>query len=77
MMRAAVLILMAASLSASLAACAIPTYEEPMPTSPQGWQRRQDDIQRQQEERARLCRITDKDDPRHEQLCRGVEGAAQ
>ncbi len=72
-MRTAILILMAAS----LAACTLPAYEEPLPTSPQGWQRRQDTIERDRAERERLCRITSKDDPRHEQLCRGVEGAAQ
>ncbi len=74
MMRTAILILMAASLGA----CAIPTYEEPLPTSAEGWQRRQEGIERRHDaERARLCRITEKDDPRYEQLCRGVEGAAQ
>ncbi|HEY1224850.1 MAG TPA: hypothetical protein VGE54_06465 [Brevundimonas sp.] len=73
-MRAAILILMAASMGA----CALPTYEEPLPTSPEGWQRRQESIERRRDaERERLCRITEKDDPRHEQLCRGVEGAAQ
>ena len=74
MMRAAILILMAMSLTA----CAIPTYEEPMPTSPDGWRRRQEGIeQRHRSERERLCRITEEDDPRREELCRGVEGAAQ
>ncbi|MES2833919.1 MAG: hypothetical protein V4707_04320 [Pseudomonadota bacterium] len=72
-MRTAILILMAASLGA----CALPAYEEPLPTSPQGWQRRQDTIERDRAERERLCRITNKDDPRREELCRGVEGAAQ
>ena len=71
-MRTALTILMAAMLGACV------TYEEPLPTSPEGWQRRQDGIeQRHRAERERLCRITDKDDPRREELCRGVEGAAQ
>ena len=71
-----VMILMAAVLT--LGACTIPTYEEPLPTTADGWQRRQESIERRhRDERERLCRITEKDDPRHEQLCRGVEGAAQ
>ena len=32
---------------------------------------------RQQAERERLCRITRDDDPRKEELCRGVSGASQ
>ncbi len=72
-MRTAILILMA---GVSLAACA--PFEEPLPTSADGWQRRQDGMeQRHRDERERLCRITEKEDPRYEQLCRGVEGAAQ
>ena len=40
-------------------------------------QRRQEAIVRQQAERERLCRITREDDPRKEELCRGVSGASQ
>lgn len=60
----------------STAACTIPTYE-PEPVSPHQWERRQEAIVRQQAERARLCRITREDDPRKEELCRGVSGASQ
>ena len=61
---------------ASLSACAIPTYEAD-PVSPRQWQERQERIQRQEAERARLCAITRPEDPRKEQLCRGVSGARQ
>ncbi len=57
--------------AASVAACTIPTYE-PDPVSPAQWQRRQEAIERQQAERERLCRITKDEDPRKEELCRGV-----
>ena len=55
-----------------LTACTIPAYE-PEPVSPVQWERRQQAIERQQAERARLCRITRDEDPRKEELCRGVE----
>ena len=61
---------------ASLSACAIRTYEAD-PVSPRQWQERQERIQRQEAERARLCAITRPEDPRKEQLCRGVSGARQ
>ena len=53
-------------------ACTIPTYE-PEPVSAAQWERRQQAIERQEAERARLCRITKDEDPRKEELCRGVE----
>ena len=62
--------------AATLSACAIPTYEAD-PVSPRQWQERQERIQRQEAERARLCAITRPEDPRKEQLCRGVSGASQ
>ena len=55
-------------------ACTIPTYEAD-PVSVYQWERRQEAIMRQQAERERLCRITRDDDPRKEELCRGVSGA--
>jgi len=58
--------------AAAASACTIPTYE-PDPVSPAQWQRRQEAIERQQAERERLCRITKDEDPRKEELCRGVE----
>ena len=63
-------------LAASTSACAIPTYEAE-PVSVQQWERRQEAIVRRQAERERLCRITKEDDPRKEELCRGVSGAWQ
>ncbi len=63
-------------LLASTGACNIPTYEAD-PVSVYQWERRQEGIQRQHAERERLCRITREDDPRKEELCRGVSGARQ
>ena len=68
---------LAIALLASLAgACTIPTYEAE-PVSAHQWERRQEAIIRRQAERERLCRITREDDPRKEELCRGVSGASQ
>ena len=53
-------------------ACTVPTYE-PEPGSGYQGERRQQAIERQQAERVRLCRITRDEDPRKEDLCRGVE----
>ena len=64
------------ALLASTGACTIPTYEAD-PVSAHQWERRQEAIVRQQAERERLCRITREDDPRKEELCRGVSGASQ
>ena len=58
--------------AASTAACTIPTYEAE-PVSVYQWERRQQAIERQQAERERLCRITKDEDPRKDELCRGVE----
>lgn len=69
-------ILTLALLASMTAACTIPTYEAD-PVSAAQWERRQEAIQRQQAERERLCRITRDDDPRKEELCRGVSGARQ
>ncbi|NJC42237.1 hypothetical protein GGQ87_002532 [Brevundimonas alba] len=57
----------------STAACTIPTYE-PEPVSVYQWERRQQAIEREQAERERLCRITKDEDPRKDELCRGVSG---
>lgn len=57
-------------------ACTLPTYEAE-PVSVYQWERRQEAIIRRQAERERLCRITKEDDPRKEELCRGVSGASQ
>ena len=67
MMRLAVI-----GLALMAGACTIPVYE-PEPVSAAQWQRRQEAIERQQAERVRLCRITKDEDPRKEELCRGVE----
>ena len=62
-------------LASLTAACTIPTYEAE-PVSVYQWERRQQAIEREHAERARLCRITSEDDPRKEELCRGVSGAS-
>ena len=69
MIRSLILLLTAASLSA----CAIPTHEAE-PVSVYQWERRQKAIEREQAERERLCRITKDEDPRKDELCRGVSG---
>jgi hypothetical protein len=51
-----------------LGACIPPPYEDD-PTSVYGWQRRQDDIQRREDERARLCAIMNKDTDRYRRDC--------
>ena len=60
-----------ALIAASLTACA--PYE-PEPVSVYQWERRQQAIEREQAERQRLCRITKDEDPRKDELCRGVSG---
>ena len=60
------------AVAVSMAACAVPIYE-PEPVSGYQWERRQQAIERQLAERQRLCRITRDEDPRKEELCRGVE----
>jgi hypothetical protein len=69
-------ILTLAALVSMTGACTIPTYEAD-PVSVYQWERRQEQIERQQAERVRLCHITRDDDPRKEELCRGVAGARQ
>ena len=61
-----------AVVAAGASACAVPIYE-PEPTSVYQWERRQQAAERDYAERQRLCRITKDDDPRKEELCRGVE----
>jgi hypothetical protein len=56
-------------LAASTAACAFPQPYEADPTSVYGWQRRQDDIQRREDERVRLCAIMNKDTDRYRRDC--------
>ena len=67
-------ILILGLLGSMTSACTIPTYEAD-PVSVYQWERRQEGIQRRQAERERLCRSTRDDDPRKEELCRGVSGA--
>lgn len=64
------------AIALSTTACTIPTYEAE-PVSAYQWERRQEAIVRRQAERERLCRITSEDDPRKQELCRGVSGASQ
>ena len=69
-------VLILAGLLASVAAggYAVPTYEAD-PVSVYQWERRQQAVERDMAERERLCRITKDEDPRKEELCRGVSGA--
>jgi hypothetical protein len=60
------------AVAAGASACTVPVYEAE-PTSVYQWERRQQAAERQYAERQRLCRITKDDDPRKEELCRGVE----
>ena len=66
------LTLIALAGAVSTAACNVPAYEAE-PVSAYQWERRQQAIERQLAERERLCRITKDEDPRKEELCRGVE----
>ncbi len=70
MSRLPILIVLGAA--ASVAACTVPTYEAE-PVSVYQWERRQQAAEREYAERQRLCRITKDEDPRKEELCRGVE----
>ena len=54
--------------SFTLAGCLPPAYEAE-PASVYQWQRRQDDIQRRETERVRLCAIMNKDTDRYERDC--------
>ncbi|GAA0870005.1 hypothetical protein GCM10009116_18410 [Brevundimonas basaltis] len=67
------LTLIALAAVVSTTACTLPTYEAE-PVSVYQWERRQQAVERQEAERARLCRITKDEDPRKEELCRGVAG---
>ena len=58
--------------AAGAAGCTLPTYEAE-PVSVYQWERRQQAAEREYAERQRLCRITKDEDPRKEELCRGVE----
>ena len=58
--------------AASTAACTLPSYEAE-PVSVYQWERRVQAVERQQAERVRRCHATRDDDPRKEDLCRGVE----
>ena len=71
MSRPLILIALAA-VAAAASACTVPTYEAE-PVSVYQWERRQQAAEREYAERQRLCRITKDEDPRKEELCRGVE----
>jgi hypothetical protein len=58
---------LALSAPAALAGCAAP-YEA-APTSVYQWQRRQEDIQRREAERVRLCATMNKDSDRFKRDC--------
>ncbi len=56
------------SLALGAAACVPPPYEAD-PTSVYAWQRRQEDIQRREAERVRLCALMNKDSDRFKRDC--------
>ncbi|MBN8528250.1 MAG: hypothetical protein J0M36_03315 [Caulobacterales bacterium] len=58
-----------AAITLGTGACAFQPYEA-MPTTPTQWQRRQDEIVRRDEERARLCQMMNKDTDRYRRDCR-------
>ena len=68
MMRMVALATLALSAPFSLAACVPPPYEAD-PVSSSQWQRRQEDIQRQEAERVRLCAMMNKDSDRFKRDC--------
>jgi len=57
-----------ATLALSTTACLPPAYEAE-PTSSYQWQRRQEDIQRREAERVRLCAMMNKDSDRFKRDC--------
>ena len=58
-----------ATLSMATVGCAVPAPYEAEPTSVYQWQRRQDEIQARQAERARLCATLNKDSARVQRDC--------
>jgi len=72
-MRRALILSGLVTAAAGASACAVPSYEAE-PVSVYQWERRQQAVERDYAERQRLCRITKDDDPRKEELCRGVSG---
>lgn len=58
-----------ATLSFAAAGCAVRPPYEAAPTSVYQWQRRQEDIQRREAERARLCATMNKDSDRFKRDC--------
>ena len=52
------------------AGCAFPRPYEADPTSIYQWERRQEDIQRREAERVRLCGMMNKDSDRYKRDCR-------
>lgn len=60
---------MLATLTTLTAGCAVPPPYEAAPTSIYQWQRRQDEIQAREAERARLCASLNKDSARHQRDC--------
>jgi hypothetical protein len=69
MMRRTTVAILAAPVLLGTAGCAFPQPYEADPTSVYGWQRRQDEIQRREDERTRLCAIMNKDSDRYRRDC--------
>ncbi len=55
--------------AATLAGCTFPQPYEDMPNSPYQWERRQQEIERREAERVRLCAIMNKDTDRYRRDC--------
>ena len=58
-----------ATVSMMVAGCAVPAPYEAAPTSVYQWQRRQEQIQAREAERARLCATLNKDSDRFKRDC--------
>lgn len=62
--------LIAAALgTVALSGCTLPDYDQ-LPNSPDGWQRRQDGIERREAEAQRLCDMAGDNDEARRRACR-------
>jgi hypothetical protein len=57
------------ALGLAAAGCSLPAPKDIEPTSVYQWQRRQDEIERREAERLRLCALRNKDSDRYKRDC--------